>query len=121
MAGSNKWFTYTSDDGTNWALKADESNVEGVMGAVNAGAPPNQLYKPPKNMRERYAVFGNQAGTRQIKVPVLTLTVYNAMSPGDSIPDIDGAGTLAFVRKRPELILDTPTVFDTGLDDGDQP
>lgn len=122
MAGSNKWFTYTSDDGTDWALKGDESNIEGVMGSVGAGAPANQLYKPPRNLRVRFAVFGNQAGTRQIKVPVLTQTVYNALSAEDTIPDqIAGTGTLAFIRKRPETILDTPTVFDTGLTDGDQP
>lgn len=121
MSGSNKWFTYTSDNGSNWALKGDESNIEGVMGGVNSGAPAGTLFKTPKNMTERYAVYGNQEGTRQIRVPVLTQTVYNALSPGDTIPDSNGSGTLAFVRKRPELIRDTPTVFDTGLNDGDQP
>jgi hypothetical protein len=122
MAGSNKWFTYTSNDGTDWALKADESNVEGIMGSVGSGAPAGQLYKPPRNLRPRFAVFGNAAGTRQIKVPVLTETVYNALSAEDTIPDgVAGTGTLNFIRKRPELIFDSPTAFDTGLTDGDQP
>ncbi len=121
MAGSNKWFSYQSDDGTDWALYADESNVEGANGGTGSGAPPGQVYKPPANLKPRYAVYGNSDQTRSIKVPVLTQTIYNSLDATDTIPDqiAGGAAVLNLIRKRPEIISPIPTVFDTGLDDGD--
>lgn len=123
MAGSCKWFSYTSNDGTDWALYADESNTEAANGGTGSGAPPNQLYKPPANLKPRYAIYGNQAGTRRLKVPILTETIYNALTPASTIPDqiAGGGATLALIRKRPEIISPQPTIYDTGLDDGDQP
>lgn len=122
MAGSNRWFTYISDDGTDWALFADESNVEAANPvASGGGAPLGQIYKPPANLKPRYAVYTNQSGDRNLKVPILNETIYNALDNTSTIPDpFGGAGaTLALKRKRPELIGPIPTVFDTGIDDGD--
>ena len=121
MAGSNKWFTYTSNDGTDWALFGDESNIEGANGGAQQGAPANQLYKPPANLRPRYAVYSNAAGTRNLKVPILTETIYNALTAASTIPDqiAGGGATLNMIRKRPEIISPIPTAFDTGLNDGD--
>jgi hypothetical protein len=121
MAGSLKWFSYQDDAGTDWALFGDESNIEAVHGATGSGAPPNQKLKPPSNMKPRYAVFSNQAGTRNVKVPILTQTIYNALDATDTIPDaLGGVGaTLSLSRVRPEVISPIPTAFDTGLDDGD--
>lgn len=121
MAGSLRWFTYLSDDGTDWAIFLDESNTEAANPlAGQNGAPVGQNYKPPSNLKPRYAVFGNQAATRQIKVTILNQTIYNALDNADTIPDpINPADTLAFIRKRPEVITPVPSVFDTGLNDGD--
>lgn len=122
MAGSNRWFTYTSDDGTNWALFGDESNIEAANPVSgDAGAPVGQIYKYPRNLKPRYAVYSNQAGTRTIRVPILTNLIYNALDSADTIPDPFGVAgaTLAFIRKRPEVIGPVPSVFDTGLNDGD--
>jgi hypothetical protein len=120
MAGSLRWHTYVSDDGTDWAIFADESNVEAVNGNNGVGSPPGQNYKPPANLRLRYAVYSDAAQTRNLRVPVLTQTIYNSLAPGDTIPDlIAGTGNLSFIRKRPEVISPVPTVFDTGLNDGD--
>lgn len=123
MAGSNKWFNYQSDDGTDWALFADESNVEAANGGSAVAPGIGTQYKVPRNMKVRYAVFGNQAGTRNLNVPITTAAVYIALDASDTIPDaIAGSGeTLVFIRKRPELIGPVPTAFDTGLNDGDQP
>lgn len=121
MAGSLKWFSYQSDDGTDWALFGDESNIEGANGNGFGGAPPGQVYKPPANLKPRYAVYGNLAGTRNLKVPIMSQTIYNALDAFSTIPDQIGGGTLSLVRKRPEVISPIPTIFDTGLDDGDQP
>jgi hypothetical protein len=121
MAGSLKWFSYQSDNGTDWAYFGDESNIENANGEGFNGAPPGQLFKPPSNMRVRYAVYGNEAGTRNLRVPIMSLTIYNALDASSTIPDPIDGGTLSLIRKRPELISPTPTIFDTGLDDGDQP
>lgn len=121
MAGSLKWFGYQSDDGTDWAIFGDESNIEAANGG-NATAPlSSTIYKPPSNLKPRYAVFGNQAGTRNLKVPITTQAIYNALNAANTITDPIDGGTLVFLRKRPELIGPSPTQFDTGLDDGDQP
>lgn len=123
MAGSNRWFTYTSNDGTNWALYADESNTEAANPvAGNVGAPQNQIYKPPANLKPRYAVFINEARTRSLKVPILNEAIYNALDNTNTIPDpLIPANALGFARKRPEIIGPIPTIFDTGLTDGDNP
>ena len=123
MAGSNKWFNYQSDDGTDWCLFGDESNIEGANGGSAVPPGTGTQYKIPRNMRVRYAVFANQAGTRSLTIPITTQAVYIALDASNAIPDgLPGStGTLAFIRKRPELIGPVPTVFDTGLDDGDQP
>ena len=122
MAGSNRWFTYTSNDGTDWALFADESNTEAANPVRGQqGAPQNQIYKPPANLRPRYAVYTNQAGDRTIRVPILTELIYNALDNASTIPDpiAGGTATLALKRKRPELVGPIPTAYDTGLNDGD--
>ena len=121
MAGSLRWFTYQSDDGSEWALFGDESNIESANGSGAPGAPANQNYKPPSNLKVRYAVYGNQSGTRSIRVPILTIAEYNSLDGQNSIIDqIDPAsGRLNLIRKRPEVISPTPTIFDTGIDDGD--
>jgi hypothetical protein len=121
MAGSLKWFSYQSDDGTDWAFFGDESNIEAANGNGFNGSPPGQNFKPPSNLRVRYAVYGNLAGTRNIRVPVMSQAIYNALDAASTIPSPDGAETLNLIRKRPELISPIPTIFDTGLDDGDQP
>jgi hypothetical protein len=122
MAGSLRWFDYESDDGTNWALFADESNVEAANGAAAvAGPPTGQNYKPPANLKPRYAVYSRNGGTT-VRVPILTLAVYNALTTGDVIPDpFTDATNLALVRKRPEVISPLPTTNDTGIIDGDNP
>lgn len=122
MAGSLRWFDYESDDGTNWALFADEGNVEAANGAAaTGGAPTGQNYKPPANLKVRYAVYG-RAGSSTLKVPILTQAVYNALTSADTIPDPFTTGVdLPLIRKRPEVISPLPTVSDTGLTDGDNP
>jgi hypothetical protein len=122
MAGSLRWFTYEGDDGTEWALFADESNVESANGsAATGGAPSGQNFKPPANLKPRYAVYGRNGGST-LRVPILTIAGYNAASAGDIIPDPFVSGqNLTLIRKRPEVISPLPTTIDTGINDGDSP
>jgi len=123
MAGSLVWKNYQSDDGTDWAIFVDESNYEAANGAAGAAPDPTQLYKPPRNLRPRFAVYGNTDGTRTISVPINTQATYNALDRTSTIPDVlaGGSATLFLVRKRAEQIGPIPTAADTGLDDGDSP
>lgn len=121
MAGSNKWFVYTTDDGTDFALYADESNTEAVNGSTQDYVAAVAIkYALPKNVRPRRAVYANADGSRTITCYCLTQSIYNGIPANvTSIPDPIGSGTLALVRIRPEVITRLPFAGDTGLNDGD--
>lgn len=122
MAGSKKWFVYTTDQGEDFAILADESNTE----ALNAGT---QDYATgvtirnalPKNIKPRAAVYGSPDGNRIIRCYALTQTIYNgALDNQPTITDpLTPANTLALLRLEPERIKILPIPIDTGLTDGD--
>lgn len=120
MAGSNKWFVYTTDTGADYAIKLDESNTEAVNGAVQDFLnDATVIYAVPRNVQPRYAIYENADATRQIKCVALTSTIYNAIpSTVLTITDPIAGGTLSLARIRPEKIT-LPFGRDTGLDDGD--
>lgn len=120
MAGSNKWFVYTTDTGEDFALYADESNTEAVNGStqdyLNDGT---AIYALPRNVRPRYALYQNADRSRSIKCIALTTTIYNGVPENArTITDPIGGGTLTLRRIRPEVIT-LPFGVDTGLTDGD--
>ena len=123
MAGSNKWFVYTTDDGTDFALQLDESNTEAVNGATQDYVPAVAIkYNLPKNVRPRTAYYRSADGNRTIKCVALTQTIYagipaNVSSISD--PIAGGAATLGLIRIRPEVITRLPFAGDTALTDGD--
>lgn len=121
MAGSLKWFSYTDDNGSIWALFADESNVEALHGSDGdyTGTPP-LVDAVPRNVTPRRAFYGTTDGTRVIAIPVLTSAVYSALPTNTpTIADpINSALTLVLLRVRPE-IRRLPIPNDTGLQDGD--
>ena len=122
MAGSNKWFVYTTDDGTDYAIQLDESNTEAVNGATQdyvAGVA--FKYSVPKNLRPRTAYYASPDGNRKIRCVALTQTIYNGIPANvTSINDpITPTATLNLVRIRPEVISPLPFANDTGLTDGD--
>lgn len=122
MAGSNKWFVYTTDDGTDFAIQQDESNTEAINGATKdyvAGVAIR--YALPRNVRPRRAYYRSPDGFRTITAVALTQTIYNGLT-GDatSINDPIDDGILRLVRIRPEIITRLPFANDTGLIDGDE-
>jgi hypothetical protein len=75
MAGSTKWFAYTSDTGTAYAVKLDESNAT----ALGFTAPTAGLFPLPKGwkMRKVHCVLSGGtegAGFYRRSFPVGTLT-----------------------------------------------
>jgi len=120
MAGSLKWFNYTDDFGTIYALYADESNVEATnTGGDYTGTPP-LVDAVPRNVNPRYAVYGTTDGLRSIKIPILTPSDYQGLAAAHpTIPDpITTTLTLVLLRIRPE-VRRLPIAYDTGLQDGD--
>lgn len=123
MAGSVKWFVYTDDFGNVFALKADESNVEAIMGTTGDFAVDTAAirYTMPTNLNPRYALYGNATRTRTIKVPVLQAATYESLlvdTPTITDP-IAGTGDLTLIQLIPEKITVLPQAGDTGLTDGD--
>lgn len=120
MAGSNKWFVYTTDTGADYALQLDESNTEAVNGGTQDFLNDSTLvYALPRNVKPRYALYENAAGTRQIKCIALTTAIYNGIpATVPTIPDPISGGTLTLKRIRPEIIK-LPFGTDTGQTDGD--
>lgn len=121
MAGSKKWFVYTADNGTDYAIEADESNVEafaaGTQDYPEVGSPP--IHAVPRNIKPRHAVFGGLANQSNIKVPIITQTIYNSLTGSSTMPDpLDAAISLPLLYKRPEVIR-LPKGKDTGKSDGD--
>lgn len=117
MAGSLRGFPYTADDGTQWALLRDESNVE----AVNGGGNPltaAQKYKAPSNLRVRSATYANAAGTIRRKVPVLTTATFAALTADDTITDQVSGEVLRLRFTEGERVSLLP-LTDTALNDGD--
>lgn len=123
MAGSIKWFVYTTDSGIDYAIKQDESNTE----AVNAGTQDyisglNISPALPRNIKPRRVFYTNLARTRTISAVCLTQTIYNGVVAGNipTIPDPLGvaSATLGLIRAQGERIQ-LPVPLDTGLTDGD--
>lgn len=122
MAGSKKWFVYTTDQGDDFALLADESNTEALNGATQDFVPGLTLrYAVPRNIEPRAAVYTNLEGTRTIRCYALTQSIYNNIANNAQTIDdpITQGGTLALARLEPERIRLLPIAADTGLDDGD--
>lgn len=122
MAGSRKWFIYTDDIGTEYAINLDESNTEAVNGSALdfVSGTTNAL---PRNVKPREIFYSNAARTRTIRCVALTQTIYaGAISGGVAtiVDPIAGTGNLGISRANGERRR-LPVPLDTGLTDGDQP
>jgi hypothetical protein len=123
MAGSLKWFLYTDDTGTEYAIKLDESNTE----AINADTgdyvqASTTTASVPRNIKVREVFYTNPSRTRTIRCVPLTAAIYTNVLNGDipTISDpIDTNGDdLGLIRANGERRI-LPTPLDTGLTDGD--
>lgn len=122
MAGSRKWFEYTTDAGTVFALNVDESNAEAVNGTTGDYTGTSTVQNAlPRNIQPRAGIYTNAAGTRSIRCYVLTAAAYNTLL--NDQPTIDDplqtGQTLTLSRLEPEVLTLLPIAIDTGLNDGD--
>jgi len=122
MAGSRKWFRYTSDDLRVFAINMDESNGEAVGNADMAIADDGTLDTLPRNIKARYAMYRSLDGTVTRKVTVTSATATIATLPVSfDVASIDGNPAVAVILTSytGEAQTRIPTGRDTGLLDGD--
>lgn len=117
MAGSFRWYVYTSDAGNNYCIKLDKTNTNDINAGAQLWAVGSTQLEIPKNLKPRHAFYRSADGKRTIRVYPLTQTIYNGLEAGvPTITDpIAGAGNLTFAYKVPERIRPTPNTRDTGL------
>lgn len=113
MAGSMKWFSYTTNAGDAFAVFADESNAELAGGAVDLGGGASTLYALPRNVTPRYARY--QDATRTITRNALLSTATS--TPTTPIVDPSSGATLDLVAIVGEQVR-IVTGVDTGIIDG---
>lgn len=118
MAGSLKWFTYTDDRANDWALLADESNIESANAAAVQPITPAAEFKVPGNLRPRTAIFLDVSGLIRREIVILTSARAGALTAATTIVDQSSGETLNFKTLKGER-LTLPTLGDTGLLDGD--
>jgi hypothetical protein len=126
MAGSIKWFNYTSDAGVGYAIQNDESKGEAVaapggvmLTVVNPSAP-----TAPRRLQYRYVnAFDINFPARRARFKVGSVTTFNAITGATIITEAAGDGTAAttwrVTSKRGEQSA-LPYIGDSGLLDGDQ-
>lgn len=111
MSGSNRYFSYVSDNGNTYAIYASKDNV---IGANGGGAPATlAAVTLPRNIKPRYALFSSDDGLVKRKVPILTPTIAAALSSTTSFTPYGETVTVRLTAYRGEKI-NLPKLADTG-------
>lgn len=122
MAGSLKYFAYTTNGGSIYPLKMDESNGEAVGNTdytdttVTAG---NSL---PRNITPRYALYRSSDGLHTRKIPVTANNVDLEDLPASfeiPSPVLGGANITVFRQSLIGEVQRAAVPADTGQTDGD--
>lgn len=120
MAGSKKWFRYTSDVGDDYGILLDESNGEALGNADVTGVDVG-LLALPRNIKPRAAVYRSTDGRYTRKIPVTSRTATVSTLPATITVDVEGAANqvLALAFFQGERVTRIVRPDDTGLNDGD--
>jgi len=124
--GSQRGFPYTTDDGTVYGLRLDESNTELVNTGAGSLTPPSGVDTLPSNIHRRKVRLEAANGSTKTVV-VLTRTLFDGITLGQSfaapsVGEENPAGTSFVVtQKIPERNLRAIVSLDTGKTDGDNP
>lgn len=121
MAGSLKFFKYTTQGGTNYALKMDESNGEAVGNTdlVSGDLPIAAL---PRNIRPRYALYRSADGLTTRKIPITANNVDLADLPASFVvpsPLVGGTDITVLRQSFVGEVQRPVTDIDTAQTDGD--
>lgn len=122
MAGSMKWFKYTTDAGDVFGIWMDESNGELVNNDdFEAADDDNIIYAMPRNVRPRSALYASNDGRVSRRIVITDKDAdISTVTSSFVVPAADGnpGFTLQLRSFRGEEVRRLTSV-DTGLDDGD--
>jgi len=121
MAGSLKYFKYTTNGGTDYAIRMDESNGEAVGNTdlVSGDLPIAGL---PRNIKPRYALYRSADGLTTRKIPITANNVdLEDLTASFSVPPATVGGTAVTVLRQSLIgeVQRPVTDIDTGQTDGD--
>lgn len=121
MAGSLKYFKYTTNGGADYALRMDESNGEAVGNTdlVSADLPIAAL---PRNIKPRYALYRSTDGLHTRKIPITANNVdLGDLTASFDIPAPTVGGTAITVYRQSLIgeVQRSVTDIDTAQQDGD--
>jgi len=118
MAGSRKWFVYTSDSGVDFAIERDESLTEAVNGGTQDYADGVSITAAvPRNLKPRTLTYETSDGRQSRTVVALTVNIFNGALA--AVPSFSDAGATFFLKRRVGETFRLPFAIDTGLNDGD--
>jgi len=121
MAGSIKWFEYTTNDSDVFAIKMDESNGEAV-GNTDYSATSTAIFALPRNIKPRMARYVSADTNYSRSIPVTSNTASAGTLPATISAQVAGSATpvtLTLASFTGEQFTAIPRAEDTGLDDGD--
>ncbi len=121
MAGSIKWFEYTTDDGDAFAIKMDESNGEAV-GNADYTALSTAVFALPRNVKARMARYVSADTLYTRLIPVTDAAASAGTLPATITAEVSGSATpvtLTLATFIGERFTALPRAEDTGLLDGD--
>jgi hypothetical protein len=121
MAGSLKYFKYTTNGGTDYAIRMDESNGEAISNTdlVSGDLPIEAI---PRNITPRYVLYRSANGLHTRKIPVTANDVDLEDLPASfQIPPTTVGGSAVTVLRQSLVgeIQRPVTDIDTAQTDGD--
>lgn len=113
MAGSIRWFNYTTDGGVTYSVQADRSNVAAVNPSGTGTPGSLSIAAVPRNIKIRYALFADATGLIRRRVPLLTPADVAALVPTLSfVPQGETAAVaLTYIQGESTRL---PKLADTG-------
>jgi len=135
MAGSISWREYTSDDGTIYAIRSDESNANafGAAGSSLLPVPTGNRQQIPKGLKKRYVIatsisnpnlrrkfyVGSQATMLALKnQSPKTITATDYPNAGATNAGVTTTWTITYFKGEISRVVPDFTAPDTGLTDG---
>jgi len=121
MAGSLKYFKYTTNGGTDYAIRMDESNGEAV-GNTDLVSTDLPIAGLPRNIKPRYALYRSADGLTTRKIPITANNVdLEDLTASFSVPPATVGGTAVTVLRQSLIgeVQRPVTDIDTGQTDGD--